>query len=50
VLAVQDHLPCYFGEVEGFPPLDPALAAGQGEQRVDEPFLLLAQVQHLLAG
>jgi hypothetical protein len=37
------------GEVEGFPVFYPALAAGQGEQPVDEAFLLLVPLQCLLA-
>ena len=34
----------------GVPLVDAALAAGQREQCLDEPFLLVAQRQHLLAG
>ena len=37
--AVQDGLPGDLGEVKRLPLLDPPLAAGQGEQRVDEAFL-----------
>ena len=38
------------GEVERLPPLDALLAAGQREQRVDQPFLRRAQRQHVPAG
>ena len=38
------------GQVERLPLLDAALAGGQGEQRVDQAFLLITQGQHLLAG
>jgi hypothetical protein len=36
-------------EVEGVAVVQAALAAGQGEQRVDQPFLLLAGFQDVLA-
>ena len=38
------------GEVEGVPAGDAALAGGQGEQCLDEPFLVSAQGEGLLAG
>src|ERR1019366_304470 len=37
------------GEVEGLPAVQAALAAGQGQQRVDQPFLLLSFGEHVLA-
>src|SRR5437660_317394 len=48
--AVYDRLPGDFGEIERRPLVNPALAAGQREQRLDETFLLIAQRQQLLAG
>jgi hypothetical protein len=50
LVAVQDHVPADVGEIEGFPPFDSALAAGQGEQRLDEAFLLITPLQGRLAG
>jgi len=37
-------------KVDRFPVVEPALAAGQGEQGIDELRLILARVDHLLAG
>jgi hypothetical protein len=37
------------GEVQGLAPVEAALAAGQGQQRVDQPFLLLSFGEHILA-
>ena len=41
-----DHV----AQVESFLPVETALAAGQGEQRLDEPLLLIPCGQHPLAG
>src|SRR4029077_8640348 len=46
--AVHYRLPGDLGEIERRPLVDAALAAGQREQGRDEPFLLVAQRQHLL--
>jgi hypothetical protein len=48
--AAVHHPGGHLGEVERFPAPQPALTAGQGEQRVDEPFLLLPDQKQLLAG
>src|ERR1700722_3863804 len=49
-LAVEQYLAGELSEVEGLPALYPALAAGQRQQRVDETFLLIAEISELLAG
>ena len=46
----QENLLGDLGQIKGFPLLDSPLTGGQGEQRLDETFLLIAQRQHLLAG
>ena len=38
------------GQIEGLPVVQAALAAGEGEQRFDQLFLLLAYREHFLAG
>ena len=40
--ADRDHVPGDRGQVKGFPLLDAALAGGQGKQRLDQVFLLIA--------
>lgn len=45
LVAVHDRVPGDLGEVKRLPLLDPALAAGQREQSVDQAFLLIAQCQ-----
>jgi hypothetical protein len=48
--AVLDRLRGDLRQVERFPAFHPALAAGQGEHRLDEAFLLIAEHQQFLAG
>ena len=50
VLAGQDHIPGDVGEVQAFQFPDPALAAGQGEQRRYQALLLIAKFDQFLAG
>jgi len=44
----RHHLPHHLGQVERLADVQPGLAAGEGEQRVDQPFLLLAGDEHPL--
>ena len=50
VAAGGEHVRDDVGEVEGVPAGDAALAGGQGEQCLDEPFLVSAQSERFLAG
>ena len=50
VAAGGEHSCRRSSEVEGVPAGDAALAGGQGEQRFDEPFLVPAESEGLLAG
>ena len=38
------------GEIEVLPVFDSSLAGGQGEESVDQPFLVLAELQRFFAG
>jgi len=50
VVAGGEHSSDDLGEVEGVAAGDAALAGGQGEQCLDEPFLVFAKSESLLAG
>lgn len=45
LMSLFEHMANEVCKVEGFPLADAALAAGQGQQRLDQPFLLLAEGQ-----
>src|SRR5258708_6045843 len=46
----QEHIPRDVGARQAFQPPNPALAAGQGEQRRDQALLLIAELDQFLAG
>jgi hypothetical protein len=50
LLAAENDALGQLAEIEGFPALDTPLAGREREQRVDQPLLLGAELQRLLAG